>query len=59
MPAVVFSLLFLALIMKFRSVMLSMSEEISKNVEDIKYVEDVENIINLVKKLLRRDKANL
>jgi len=49
LPAVVFSLLFLALIMKFRSVMLSMSEEISKNVEDIKYVEDVENIINLVK----------
>lgn len=49
LPALMFSLLFLALIMKFRSVIIAMSKDISKNVKDIKSVEDVEKIINLVK----------
>ncbi|MFN3976843.1 MAG: EAL domain-containing protein [Aquificaceae bacterium] len=48
LPAIMFSFLFLALITKFRSVVIAISKEISKNVEDIKSVGDVKRLADLV-----------
>lgn len=48
LPALVFSFLFFTLIMGFRGVLVSMSKEASKNVKDIKSLEDVGKIVSLV-----------
>ncbi len=49
LPALMFSFLFILLIMKFRGIVITTCKYISKTVKDIKSVEDLENITSILK----------